>query len=117
MLTFESLFTVSNLQSRVFVTGAAGFIGSDLTERLLHLGFDVTGFDNLSSGCKENLSDAMEQSQFHFVEGDLLDPKATAPTLGESELVYHLAADPEVRVGAQTSIALQTESVGHVQSS
>jgi UDP-glucose 4-epimerase len=43
----------------------------------------------------------MQNPHFHFVRGDLLDTEATAQALAESELVFHLAADPEVRLGAQ----------------
>ena len=89
------------MSRQVFVTGAAGFIGSHLTEKLLDLGLEVTGFDNLSTGRKSNLSCALKNPRFRFIQGDLLDPSKTRRTLGESELVFHLAADPEVRTGAQ----------------
>ena len=85
----------------IFVTGAAGFIGSHLTDRLLSWGLEVVGFDNLSTGDLANLTHAMQNPHFHFVRGDLLDTEATAKAVGESELIFHLAADPEVRTGAQ----------------
>jgi len=87
--------------STVLVTGAAGFIGSHLTDRLLDLGMEVVGFDNLSTGCISNLARAMQNPHFQFVRGDLLDEEATMLALGQSELIFHLAADPEVRAGAQ----------------
>jgi len=85
----------------MLVTGAAGFIGSHLTERLLDLGYEVAGLDNLSSGDEANLTRAVKNSRFHFVKGDLLDSETTSCVLGRSETVFHLAADPEVRVGAE----------------
>ncbi len=85
----------------VFITGAAGFIGSHLTDQLLSSGAEVVGFDNLSTGTISNLAHALQDSHFHFVRGDLLDIEATSQALGQSELVFHLAADPEVRAGAQ----------------
>jgi UDP-glucose 4-epimerase len=85
----------------IFITGAAGFIGSHLTDRLLSSGAEVIGFDNLSTGDIANLAGAMQNPHFHFVRGDLLDTEATAQALAESELVFHLAADPEVRAGEQ----------------
>ena len=92
---------VPSLSRQVFVTGAAGFIGSHLAERLLDLGLEVTGFDNLSTGRKSNLSCALKNPRFRFIQGDLLDPNKTRRTLGKCELVFHLAADPEVRTGTQ----------------
>ena len=87
--------------SPVLVTGAAGFIGSHLTDRLLNLRMEVVGFDNLSTGGVANLARAMRDPHFRFVRGDLLNTEATMRALGKSELVFHLAADPEVRTGAQ----------------
>lgn len=83
---------------KILVTGAAGFIGSHLTDRLLERGLEVIGFDNLSSGSRANLLAAMRNPRFRFVDGDLLDPEETRQVLGRCGLVFHLAADPEVRV-------------------
>lgn len=90
-----------NLSQRVLVTGAAGFIGSHLTDRLLDLGREVVGFDNLSSGDRANLTRALADPSFRFYEGDLLDADATGRMLGQCDLVFHLAADPEVRAGEE----------------
>jgi UDP-glucose 4-epimerase len=86
---------------KILVTGAAGFIGSHLTDRLLERGLEVIGFDNLSSRSRANLATAMQNPRFRFVEGDLLDPGAIRHVLGKCVLVFHLAADPEVRVGTE----------------
>lgn len=90
---------IKELSARILVTGAAGFIGSHLTERLLDRGREVVGLDNLSSGDKANLAHVMKDRRFHFFEADLLDIKATRRVLAQCELVFHLAADPEVRAG------------------
>jgi UDP-glucose 4-epimerase len=87
--------------STVLVTGAAGFIGSHLTDDLLDSGKEVVGFDNLSSGHISNLAHALQNPHFQFLRGDLLDREATMRALGSSDMVFHLAADPEVRAGAQ----------------
>jgi len=92
----------SSLPQQVLVTGAAGFIGSHLTDRLLDLGGEVFGFDNLSSGDKADLTHAMVSPRFQFVEGGLLDSDATKCVLGQCPLIFHLAADPEVRTGAES---------------
>jgi UDP-glucose 4-epimerase len=86
---------------KILVTGAAGFIGSHLTDKLLSLNYKVVGFDNLSAGSKINLKDAMKDSRFSFVKGDLLDRRRTRRALGDCSLIFHLAADPEVRVGEE----------------
>jgi UDP-glucose 4-epimerase len=85
----------------ILVTGAAGFIGSHLTDKLLSLRYKVVGFDNLSAGTKANLRNAMKDPRFRFVEGDLLHRKETQHAVGDCSLIFHLAADPEVRVGEE----------------
>ena len=85
---------------RVFVTGAAGFIGSNLVDRLLAAGHTVTGFDNLSTGRIEFLRRALESSAFCLIRGDLLDLDLVTGAMAGSELVFHLAANADVRFGA-----------------
>jgi len=84
---------------RCFVTGCAGFIGSNLTDRLLALGHDVTGYDNLSTGQIGFLQEATQNEHFRFVEGDLLDLKDLTRTMDGCEMVFHLAANADVRFG------------------
>lgn len=88
------------LSQQALVTGAAGFIGSHLVDQLLKKGWGVIGLDNLSSGRKENLISANEFPQFRFIEGDLVDIHTIRQALGECELVFHLAANPEVQRGS-----------------
>lgn len=89
------------MAGRILVTGAAGFIGSHLVERLLELGYDVVGVDALTGNYTrerklENLDMARGKSGFRFVEGDLLSLEMTA-LLGSVEAVAHLAGEPGVR--------------------
>lgn len=86
---------------RYFVTGCAGFIGSNLTDRLLHLGHEVIGYDNLSTGHKRFLARALESPRFHFEKGDLLDADHLSNAMREAELVFHLAANADVRFGTE----------------
>src|SRR5262245_22455627 len=84
---------------KAFVTGAAGFIGSTLVDRLLADGHEVTGFDNFSTGFPEFLEGARPNSRFRLVEGDLLDSCAVKRAIGDAEIVFHLAANADVRFG------------------
>ena len=84
------------------VTGGAGFIGSHLVDALLDRGAQVSVFDNLSTGRRENLTAALERgAQLH--EGDIRDPAAVTAAFDSStpELVFHLAAQLDVRYSVQ----------------
>jgi UDP-glucose 4-epimerase len=83
----------------VFVTGAAGFIGSNVVDRLLDLGLDVVGLDNLSTGLPEFLAHARTHSRFRFVEGDTLDSDVLTRAMAGCDFVFHLAANADVRFG------------------
>ena len=83
---------------RALVTGAAGFIGSTLVDRLIADGHTVIGVDDLSSGRIGNLDRARSHDTFAFVEADIV----TADLIGllaeaKPEVVYHLAAQIDVR--------------------
>jgi UDP-glucose 4-epimerase len=82
-----------------FVTGAAGFIGSHLVDRLLRVGEDVIGYDNLSTGMPEFIADARCYPSFTFVKGDLLDTDALTKGMRGASRVAHLAANADVRFG------------------
>jgi UDP-glucose 4-epimerase len=83
---------------RALVTGAAGFIGSNLVDRLLADGHTVIGVDDLSSGRQVNLDSARNRGGFEFVEADIVNADLIG-LLAEAkpEVVYHLAAQIDVR--------------------
>ena len=85
----------------ILVAGAAGFIGSHLTDKLLSLGLHVIGLDNLSHGKLANLELAAKNPLFIFIKGDLLDIGLASRALGDCNLIFHLAADADVRAGAE----------------
>ena len=85
--------------SKVLVTGGAGFIGSHLVDRLMVNGKNVTVFDNLSNGSLKNLERWLGNKRFKFIKGDLKNPNDVEKAVEGIELVFHLAANPEVRVG------------------
>jgi UDP-glucose 4-epimerase len=82
-----------------FVTGGAGFIGSTLVDRLLAAGHRVTAYDNFSTGQRPFLAAALAHPRFELVEGDLLDPPRLRRAVAGHDLVFHLAANADVRFG------------------
>ena len=85
------------MTARILVTGGSGFIGSHLVDLLVEHPLDVTVFDNLSAGNLKNLKQSMTAPNCHFIEGDLKKPESIENALQHVEIVYHLAANPEVR--------------------
>src|SRR5262249_26958834 len=84
-----------------FVTGGAGFIGSNLVDRLLAAGHHVTAYDNLSTGQEAFLHDARRHPRFALVNGDLLDRRALEAALAGHDLGFHPAAHADVRFGTR----------------
>lgn len=82
-----------------FVTGAAGFIGSNLVDRLLADGVRVTGWDNLSTGQPRFLEGAQRHPNFRLVRGDNLDLPALTAAMKGADFVFHLAANADIRDG------------------
>lgn len=86
---------------RFLITGAAGFLGSSLVDRLLDQGHTVVGVDNLSTGLTEFLELAVRRSDFRFLNIDLIAPGALDEILQDVDAVYHLAANADIRGGLQ----------------
>lgn len=84
----------------ILVTGGAGFIGSHLTDMLVAEN-EVTVLDNLSSGKKEHLDRHLGRRNFEFLQSDLLDQKAVEEAVADKDLVFHVAANPDVKLGAE----------------
>lgn len=80
------------------VTGGAGFIGSHLVDTLMEQGEDVRVIDNLSAGSIANLRRWLDHPNFEFIQGDLHDDTETRAAVEGCNIVYHLAANPEVRL-------------------
>jgi UDP-glucose 4-epimerase len=87
--------------SHFFVTGGAGFIGSNLVDRLLSRGHEVTAYDNFSTGIPEYLDTARKYSGFRLTKGDLLDLDLLNQAMSGCDFVFHLAANADVRFGTE----------------
>jgi UDP-glucose 4-epimerase len=85
----------------VFITGVAGFIGSNCATRLLADSHSVIGYDNFSTGFEEFVANARLNPHFRLVRGDILDLDALTTSMRGADIVFHLAANADVRFGTQ----------------
>lgn len=85
-------FPKMNYTSHVLVTGGAGFIGSNIVEKLLSQEVKVSVLDNLSTGKIENINEFLENPNFKFIQGDICDFKTCLEVLNGVDLVCHQAA-------------------------
>jgi len=86
---------------RAFVSGAAGFIGSSLCDRLLKENYEVVGWDNFSTGQAELIQSAHQSPGFRLVTGDNLDLNHLTEAMVGCDTVFHLAANADVRFGLE----------------
>ena len=86
---------------RALVTGGAGFIGSHLVDRLVSRGDEVVVVDNLSSGVLEFIQGHIDSGAVVFHNVDLKDLESIKPIFNGIEMVYHLAANPDIRLGTR----------------
>lgn len=89
-----------NRSERILVTGGAGFIGSHIVDRLMDTGNEVIVFDNFSSGNMEFIEPHFEKPNFKLIKGDLLKTEEIDEACKGIDLVYHVAANPDVKLGA-----------------
>ncbi len=87
------------MRKKVFVTGAAGFIGSNLVDRLLAADHDVIGLDNFATGSEFFITNARKHDNFKLIRVDVTDLAALKESMaGGADLVFHLSAIADVRV-------------------
>ena len=84
---------------KILVTGAAGFIGSNVVDRLLADGHEVVGYDNFSTGQERFLAEAHRSDRFCMIHGDVLDLSRLSAAMSGCEVVHHFAANADVRFG------------------
>jgi UDP-glucuronate 4-epimerase len=102
---------------RICITGAAGCIGSHLTDRLLSRGFKVSGIDNFCdfydpATKRKNLAAALANQRFALVEGDIRDPGIVSHSVAGCDAVVHLAAMAGVRPSLKDPALYQDVNVG-----
>lgn len=86
---------------KIIVTGAAGFIGSNVVDNLLNEGYQVIGLDNFSTGSKRFIENASKNKNFKMITCDLLDKENMEDLFDGCEFVFHLAANADVRFGTE----------------
>lgn len=77
---------------KALITGGAGFIGSHLADRLLAIGHDVVVLDDLSTGSLDNLTGAMSERRFRFVQDDVRSSQIVHVLVDQCDMIFHLAA-------------------------
>jgi UDP-glucose 4-epimerase len=92
------LFRIDRITT-ILVTGCAGFIGSNLVDQLLKNNYKVIGLDNLSTGNSQFIHDALNHKNFAFHEVDLLHSPNIEEFFYDCDLVFHFAANADVRYG------------------
>lgn len=99
----------------VFITGVAGFIGSNLAKELLKKGYKVIGIDNYSQGFKRNIEDLFSQPSFRFYEGDVCDQGLILKISKDADCIIHLAAYKIPRYGnAMATLKINTKGTENI---
>lgn len=88
---------------RALVTGGAGFIGSHLVDRLVARGDEVVVVDDLSSGVIGFIQDHIDSGKITFHQVDITDIESLKPTMSGVDMVFHLAANPDIRLGTRVT--------------
>ena len=83
---------------KILVTGGAGFIGSHIVDKLVIDGCKVRVVDNMSSGRLENLKHWLDSKSVELLVGDLREPEVALRAVDGVNVVFHFAANPEVRL-------------------
>lgn len=103
---------------KMAVTGGAGFIGSNLTEYLLGMGFSVTVIDNLSTGRAQNIAGLLERSgdRLKFLRMDINETTQLQEAFAGVSFVFHLAAIPSVARSIDDPVATQFSNINGTMS-
>ena len=104
---------------KILITGCAGFIGSNLTEFFLKKGISVRGLDNLSTGFKNNIDDALAEASkenkdidFEFINGDIRDYDECFKSTRDIDIVLHQAALGSVQRSIEKPLDSNSTNIG-----
>jgi len=98
---------------RAFVTGGAGFIGSNLADRLLEKGYEVIVYDDFSTGQMQFVEHNLGNSKYTLVEADVLDKAFLNNAMRDSDIVFHFQANADVKGGINnTTIDMEQNIIG-----
>ena len=95
----------------IVVTGASGFIGSHIVDQLLAKGYSVIGIDNMRTGRKENLSEAMKNDKFRLLTVDIRDANLSSMIEEDVDTIFHLAAISSVKKSVENPIFVNDVNV------
>ncbi len=96
---------------KALVTGAAGFIGSNLADRLIEQGYSVIGIDNLRTGTMSNLEQATRHPNFEFIRADICDTDLLGFASDNIDVVFHLAAISSVAQSVEDPLSVNETNV------
>jgi nucleoside-diphosphate-sugar epimerase len=97
--------------SRILVTGGAGFIGNHIVDKLLAANTEVTVLDNLHTGLIENIDNYKQNRNFHFVKGDIRDFSLVKKTVEDIDAVLNLAAIASVQLSVENPLVVNDVNV------
>jgi UDP-glucose 4-epimerase len=88
---------------RILVTGGAGFIGSYLVDRLMQTENKVIALDHLSNDAVNNIARWIDHPNFELMKHDLLNAELLDKTIEKCDIVFHLAANADIRMGSSNT--------------
>jgi UDP-glucose 4-epimerase len=98
---------------RAFITGGAGFIGSNLADQLLKLGHEVVVYDNFFTGQQKFIEHNLKNPNYQLIEADVLDSVVLTKSMRDCDFVFHFQANADVRGGMEnTKIDLEQNTIG-----
>ena len=98
-------------KATALVTGCAGFIGSSLVEHLLERNYTVIGVDNLRTGILNNMSAAVDNPRFQFIERDVCEQDWGSSIKSDVDIIYHLAAISSVKLSIENPLLVHRNNV------